>query len=220
MHIKYSVRTGVTKIKSRFANTKRTLALGVAGAGLAVALPVAAFAYGGSETNTAQCDGHGKVVVNVNYSMVNDYDSGVGTPTPWANDTINRHLQIFQVGTGSYCAVVSDEGSFVTFDSTGPAGTGHVSAGVTGRISGGYRTPVFSGTLASTTYGTKGQLGSFNLQCTDAYVCEGARPKISSYVSGWNGDQAWWGWQYKTAQNGTWTNAIDVPGTSVGNITD
>jgi hypothetical protein len=89
-----------------------------------------------------------------------------------------------------------------------------------GRMSGGYNTGTFSGSLvANPTYDTKGQLGSFDLMCTNAYTCPGDHPTVSSYVSGWNGNLAWWGWQYKTAQNGTWTNAVDVSGTSQGNIT-
>lgn len=219
MRYLYQANKKLAKVQAGFMTKLTGLAVAVAGASLAIA--PAAFAYGGTQTNANQC-GAGEQVVNVTYTLTNDYDSGVGIPQGWANDTINRHLQVWQVGADSYCAVVSDEGSFVTLGgTTGPAGTGTLSAGITGRMSGGYRTSVFAGTLNSNpVYASGGQLGSFDLQCQDAYTCPGAHPTVSSYVTGWDGSLAWWGWQYKTAQNGTWTNSVDVPGTSQGNIQD
>ncbi len=175
--------------------------------GLVLAAPLTVFAYGGNQTDVSQCGG--KVVVNVTYDLTNDTDSAVGGGT-WANDTISRHLQIMQTGSGMYCAVVSDGGKFVTFDWHSPNNTGTVTAGLTGVISGGYRTPVFAGSLVdSPVYKTKGGLGTFNLNCDRDQNCPGAHPTVASYVSGWGGDLAWWGWEYKTAQNGTWVNSVD-----------
>lgn len=176
------------------------------GAGLAAAVPFAVFAYGGSETNLNACGG--TVVVNVNYTLLNDTDSAVGGGT-WANDTISRHLQISRVSDGMYCATVSDNGSFVTFAGPSPAGTGTVTAGVKGVISGGYRTDVFAGSLVSNPapYKTHGQLGSFDLHCDSQQNCPGAHPTVSSFVTGWGGNLSWWGWEYRTAQNGVWMNA-------------
>jgi len=175
---------------------------------LAVAAPFAALAYGGSQTNPQQCDG-GKVVVNVNYTLMNDTDSAVGGGT-WANDTISRHLQLSQLSGNTFCATVSDNGSFVTFTGNSPAGAANVlTAGITGTISGGYRTVVFNGSLMTDpAYNTHGQLGSFDLQCDRNQNCPGDHPTISSYVSGWDGSLSWWGWTYKTPQNGIWVNAL------------
>src|SRR5579859_4793747 len=92
-------------------------------------------------SNPTQC-AHGALIVNVNYTLINDFDSGVAG-NAWANDTINRHLQIRQDGNGastSYCAMIDDTGSFVTFAGPSPQNTGTVSAGITGRINGGYTT--------------------------------------------------------------------------------
>src|SRR5581483_1972686 len=115
-----------------------------------------------------------------------------------------------------YCAMIDDTGSFVTFEGTSPAGSGHVSAGVVGRINGGYTTTVFTGTVnPHPAYATHGNLGTFDLECTDAYTCNGAYPSFLSYFTGspsW--DYANWGWAYHTAQNGTWVNA------STGNTGD
>ncbi|HSX15505.1 MAG TPA: hypothetical protein VLF40_01820 [Candidatus Saccharimonadales bacterium] len=175
--------------------------------GLVLATPLAVFAYGGNQTDAGSCGG--KVVVNVTYDLLNDTDSAVGGGT-WANDTISRHLQVTQVGQGMYCATVSDNGSFVTYDWSSPGGTGTVTAGIDGVMSGGYRTPAFSGALVSDpTYKTRGSLGTFDLNCDRDQNCPGAHPTVGSFVSGWNGDLAWWGWQYKTTHNGTWVNSVD-----------
>jgi hypothetical protein len=130
----------------------------------------------------------------------------------WANDTINRHLQIRQDGNGtstSYCAMIDDTGSFVTFAGASPGGTSTVSAGINGRINGGYTTKDFTGTLNSTqTYAMRGNLGTFNLNCDTSFNCPGAHPSFLSYFTGspsW--DYANWGWSYHTAKNGDWLNA-------------
>ncbi|HSX46171.1 MAG TPA: hypothetical protein VLG27_04195, partial [Candidatus Saccharimonadia bacterium] len=124
-----------------------------------------------------------KEVVDVNFKLVNDYDSGVGG-NAWANDTINRRLNVWNVGGSTYCAIVKDQGTIVTFAGESPNGTGTVGAGVKGDMHGGYRTTVFTGNLSgNANYHTHGNLGTFNLQCTDAYNCPGAHPSYSSYFS-------------------------------------
>ena len=167
-----------------------------------------------SANNRPACGG-GKMIVNVTYGLYNDYDSGVGG-NAWANDTINRHLQVYDQGSGTYCAVVNDTGSILTFAGESPGGTGTVSAGIKGTINGGYTTTVFTGTLASNPpYKTNGNLGNFDLQCTDAYTCPGAHPGYYSYFSSTSGDDlASWSWYYHTAKNGDWTNA------AAGNVGD
>lgn len=201
----YHVRQSYIRTRSKIKASLSGVILLLAGASIAAAAPFAAFAYGGSQTNPTACGG--KVVVNVNYTLLNDTDSAVGGGT-WANDTISRHLQISQVSDGMYCATVSDNGSFVTYDNTSPQGTGTVTAGLTGVLSGGYRTDTFAGSLVSSpAYKTKGQLGSFDLACDRDQNCPGAHPTVSSFVTGWAGAQPWWGWEYKTSQNGVWVNA-------------
>jgi hypothetical protein len=131
-------------------------------------------------------------------------DSGLGGNN-WANDIINRQLQIWKVA-GGYCASVTDQGSFVTADGASPGNTGHVRAGITGKMKGGYTTTVLTGTLNSS-MPTRGDLGSF----TDTN-----RPSFVTY--GLSGDLAVWGWSYQTASNGAWVNASTPPGNS-GDIT-
>ena len=161
-----------------------------------------------AESNNPQDCGKGKLVVNVMYNLYNNYDSGVAG-NAWANDTINRHLQVWQVDAGVYCVAVNDNGSFVTFAGLSPNNTGTVSAGIEGVINGGYYTNAFSGTLdPSPAYATRGYLGSFDLECSNAYTCTGTWPSFLDYFNGSPSyDLADWGWTYHTAQNGDWVNA-------------
>ena len=159
----------------------------------------------------------GAPLVNVHYGLVNDYDSGFAG-NAWANDTIDRHLRIWSTGPGAYCATVEDHGSFVTFAGTSPSGTSTVSAGVRGVIGGGYVTTTFTGTFAPS-LPTRGNLGTFDLQCTSAYDCPGAHPSFLSYFgSTGSWDLAAWGWAYLTPRNGVWVNAFDVSAAAGGDI--
>lgn len=145
-------------------------------------------------------------LVDVNYTILNDADSNVAGGY-WANDTIKRHVRIFSESDNTFCVVVEDHGKFVTFDSSSPNGTGHVTAGITGNIEGGYITSDVQGTFAPT-LATHGNLGTFDLQCDSSGNCPGTVPSwhdyFSSIVSA--NDFAQWGWLYKAGHNGTWLN--------------
>ena len=178
-------------------------ALSMTAVALASPSPVA-----GSSSAKA-CNTSGKALVNVHYTLTNDYDSAVGGGA-WANDTIYRQLQIFDLGSGAYCAAITDQGSFVTFAGASPQGTGTVSAGITGKIKGGYTTNAFTGTFDAGTLPTNGNLGTFDLQCTDAYNCPGPHPSFLSYFDNSgsiNWSQPVWAWNYTTAKNGSWLNS-------------
>jgi hypothetical protein len=153
-----------------------------------------------------------KNVVNVSFRMINDYDSGV-LGNAWANDTMHREIRIWQVSPGIYCGTVTDTSKFVTFPGASPAGTGTVTANIPGSINGGDITGQFAGSLiANPAYPTQGNIGldnTFDLGCTTAYNCPGARPSISSYISGYAGQLQWWGWQYVTNGHGIWVNSAD-----------
>jgi hypothetical protein len=192
---------------------KKLAFLGAALLAAAVTASTALAVHSPPAANPVQCT-KGTLVVNVVYTLKNDFDSGVHG-NAWANDTIGRHLQIRQVGnavpsaTTQYCAMIDDNGSFMTFAGDSPGGTGTVTAGINGRINGGYVTTLFTGTLNPIpAYDTHGNLGTFDLQCTDAYNCPGPHPSFLSYF---NGSPAWdyasWGWTYHTAKNGDWVNA-------------
>jgi hypothetical protein len=162
---------------------------------------------GGS--NAKACQASGTALVNVHFTMTNDYDSAIDGHA-WANDTVSRQLQIWNsTSSGTYCAAVTDQGSFVTRDGTSPRGTGTVLPGITGKIKGGYTTTPFTGTFAPGKYAVSGNLGTFDLGCTTAYDCPGTYPSFLDYFSSTSGaDLAVWGWNYHTAQNGTWNNVL------------
>ena len=88
-------------------------------------------------------------------------------------------------------------------------------------MSGGYVTTFFTGTFAPGTMPTEGDLGTFDLQCTDANNCPGAHPSYQSYFSSTSGDDlAQWGWIYKAEkQHGTWLNQDDTTPATGGDIT-
>jgi hypothetical protein len=188
-------------------------------------IPVAALASPGLKLDKQaiagkQCtvDGATKLV-DVHFALVNDYDSGFAG-NAWANDTIDRHLRIWQLDNGTFCAQVEDHGKFVTFEGTSPSGAGTVSAGVTGKLDGGYVSTFFTGTYSPSLYATHGDLGPFDLACIDANTCPGAHPSPLSYFSATAGfDLAQWGWIYHAGKNGTWLNQIDVSAADGGDIT-
>ncbi len=170
------------------------------GLGAAFALALSVVAIG-----TASADNYGpgscggKQVVNVTYSLYNDADSGFYGD--WAVDTLNRHLQVYNVGNGTYCATVNDTGSFVTTGPLSPQNGAPLSAGIKGVINGGYVTNQIVGTFAVGAYKTNGNLGSFD--------ANGNHPSWASYFSPLvsANEFAQWGWTYHTAKNGDWVNA-------------
>jgi hypothetical protein len=123
-------------------------------------------------------------------------DSGLGG-NDWANDTINRQLEIWEVD-GGYCASVKDQGSFVTVAGASPGNTDTVSAGITSKLKGGYTTTLLTltGTFNPNNMPTRGNLGTYD---------HTNRPSFMSY--GLSGALADWGWVYETANNGSWVNA-------------
>ena len=80
---------------------------------VALAIPTVAFASPGldkTDIGAAQCrvaDAGSRLVVNVTYTLVNDYDSGYAG-NAWANDTIQRQLRIWHTKADTYCAQVRD----------------------------------------------------------------------------------------------------------------
>jgi len=153
----------------------------------------------GTAANNKPACGGGKMIVNVTYSLYNDADSGFFGD--WAVDNLNRHLQVYDQGAGTFCAVVNDTGQFVTTGPLSPQNGVPLAAGIKGVINGGYTTTMFTGTLnPSPAYATKGNLGTFD--------ANGPHPSYASYFSSTAGDDlAVWGWTYHTAKNGDWTNA-------------
>ncbi|MCL4524052.1 MAG: hypothetical protein M1451_09095 [Acidobacteria bacterium] len=168
----------------------------------------------GTQLNAAECNTSGaKLVINVIQQVIQDIDSGMAG-NYWAYDQYNRHIQVWQLTSNSFCAVVKYTGSFSTVQGTGPGGTGTVSGGVTGTMEGGYRTTVFTANLkAIPEWKTKGNIGSFNYGCdATGRTCDDTVRVFwgDKYFTDINGfDQTWWGWVYHAGDNGSWVNSSD-----------
>lgn len=193
---------------------------------LVMAIPGVAFAH--TNSVVASCFQNPKaLVVNVNFGILNDADSGT-KGNEWAVDTINRTVQVYQISESSFCAVVTDQGTFVTVAGASPQAAtdigGTVSAGINGTLSGGYQ-ETFDGTLRISSDGGQvffGNIGTFDYQCKGVDNCPGAFDWLDNYFTRVNQDSVnmfQWGWTYHTAcndANGSWTNAL---GGNSGDIT-
>ena len=159
----------------------------------------------------------GEPVIDVRQHVLHDADSAVGGNF-WALDKYNRKIVVYQTSTANtYCAIVTYDGNFVTFLGNSPQGTGTVSAGIKGDMSGGRRATIVGVLNPTPSVKTKGNLGTYDYNCDSLGNCPGYVSWVSLYftsTSSYNDD--WWGWKYTTEHNGTWINAISG---NVGDIT-
>jgi len=142
----------------------------VAVVGLFAALIVPA-AIAGQPTASAAveaCPGGGPLVVNVYVTYRNGADFGADGHV-WALDAARESIQIWQIGTNTYCLKRHDVGTFTTFAGVSPEGTGTVSGGVTGQWSGEV-VAVIHGTFAPK-FATSGFVGDFDRQCQQDGTC-------------------------------------------------
>lgn len=152
--------------------------------------------------------GQGKLVINAQQKVVNDVDSGA-RGNFWATDTYTRHFQVWQTGTGVYCAIVRYDGRFTTLAGPSPGGTATIPEGITGRFDGGYRMDFTAKLLAKPRRNTHGSIGTFDYRCDAAGNCPGSSYWVSLYFKSVTGDEFdWWGWIYRAGKNGTWLNEI------------
>lgn len=184
--------------------------------GQAIAAPSVHLNWG-SEVDPGQCDGApGKLVINVTHQVTNDIDSGIAGF--WAYDDYNKHIQVWQVDTGTFCADVRYLSSFITDDGPSPQNTDTIAAGIEGTFEGGYRATI-TGTLnPSPSYRTKGNIGTFDYGCdVDTGSCTSLFSWLATYFTSSSFTYDWWGWVYHGGSNGTWVNSSDG---NQGDITD
>lgn len=152
-------------------------------------------------------------VIDVRFRVVNDADSGIGRY--WANDAYTKYIEVTQTGPSTFCVVVNYDGRFVATDGSSPMGTGHVSAGVTGTMTGGYRATI-TGTLnPNPAYKRKGNLGKFDYGWAGDPNNPAPNPFgwVSTYfLPGNTFEYIWWGWVYNTPRNGIWFNTAGNAG--------
>ncbi len=89
-------------------------------------------------------------------------------------------------------------------------------------MEGGYRATITGTLKADPANSTRGNIGEFDYAC-DIDADPGDRSTctlfnwVNEYFETWNFSYNWWGWVYKTGQNGTWVNSSDG---NQGDITD
>ena len=148
-------------------------------------------------------------VINIVEQVKNDADSGVAG-NYWAFDNLSRRIQVWRTATTTFCATVTYEGSFKAIaGQTAPAGTSTLSGAEKGQIQGGYRATITGTLLATSTWPTRGSVGSVDYACDPSGNCPGYIDWTTKYfASGVNQNLDWWGWIYRGGKFGTWINAI------------
>jgi hypothetical protein len=180
-------------------------------------------------------------ILDISYTAKNDEDSGI--VGYWGLDHFNEHLKVWQLTDGSFYALKTYNGLFVT-----PQGALSPQAGITqvesgfGNIVGGY-TATFTGTFTPGTNPTSGNIGTFNYAGTTADVLKGtygvgqtgatnAYDYTTSYFTNSasspgvdNFAQPHWGWQYKlddslrsATSSNVWCNYNAADGGNSGDI--
>lgn len=187
-----------------------TMIVGLAAA-LMVAAPVSATspALDVAQLRTSAC-GAGTVIVNVLQGVRNDADSGVAG-NAWANDNYFRNIVVVRKSSSTYCAITRYAGGFTTYAGLSPAGTGTVTAGISGVMGGGYRTNVFSAASFTPSKPVSGYIGTYNYACDPAFNCPGRVNWTTFYFNSGAGattELDWWGWLYVTRSHGSWLNAV------------
>lgn len=174
-------------------------------------------------------------VINVFHEVRNDVDSRVSGGV-WAVDNYKRTIKVWDQTVPFppfklYCAKVEYDGLFTTLGGESPQGTDpSLAVGITGSMSGGFLTTVFTGTLNPTPgKPTSGNLGVTNYRCTssdpgDHSSCTNLWNWQTTYFTSTTGlDYDYWGWSYDGDEHGTWNNLCTgkpgCPGNS-GDITD
>ena len=161
----------------------------------------------GSFVNSGCVPTDSKLVLNINYKVTNDEDSGmVGY---WALDSYNKQVHVWQAPDNTFYAVARYAGQWQTFTGalSPQAGTAE-SKDASGTFQGGY-IATFTGTLNPTPiYSTFGNIGTFNFGGTisdillKTYSAGQTGPitpfsYLSTYFSGVSGfTENQWGWVY------------------------
>jgi len=159
------------------------------------------------------CPG-GPLVVNAYGTYRNSADFGADGHV-WALDAARESMQIWQIGTNTYCLQRHDVGTFTTFAGVSPEGTGTVSGGVTGRWHGTI-VAVIHGTFAPTV-ATHGFVGDFDLQCQQDGTCLGQAFNARNYFSSFDSLQFLkFAGTFEAGACGVWRQSTD--GSTTGDI--
>lgn len=142
-----------------------------------------------------------KLILNINYKVTNDEDSGnVGY---WALDNYNKNLKVWQVPDGSFYAVVRYNGNWNTFAGALSPGLGIAeSKDASGTFQGGY-VATFTGTFNHGTLKTNGNIGTFDFSGTKADILKG------TYGAGQTGPTTVYDWESAYFTGGSSINDLN-----------
>ncbi|HEV2582057.1 MAG TPA: hypothetical protein VGT44_14470 [Ktedonobacteraceae bacterium] len=152
----------------------------------------------------------GNMLINVTEKVVNDGDSGQAG-NYWAYDTFSRTIQVWNVGSDSYCALVNYAGTFAAVAGQKSPGTVGSNGGIltgdeVGTIKGGYHMLITASldVSAPATWPLVGKVNGGNAvdyQCVIAVNgsenCPGFVDWTAQYFStGGSYNEDLWGWTY------------------------
>ena len=153
------------------------------------------------------CPGGGPLVVNAYGTYSNSADYGADGHV-WALDAARESIQIWKIGTNTYCFKRQDIGTFTTFAGVSPEGTGTVRSGVTGRWY-GELVIVIQGTFAPN-LATSGFVGDFDLQCQQDGTCLGPAFNARAYFSSFDSlEFLKFAGTFEAGACGVWRQSID-----------
>jgi hypothetical protein len=152
------------------------------------------------------CDQTAPIVVWVTQLVMNDVDSGVAG-NAWAVDKYAREILVRRTGHKTYCAALRYyDGAFATVAGISPGGTGFVSDGISGTLTGGYKTVNFRARFRPLAP-TSGDIGVADFACDLSFTCPGAVSWLDLYFTDVQGFALdWWAWIYDAGANGLWVN--------------
>ena len=134
----------------------------------------------------------------------------------WALDAVTERVRVWQIGPRLFCVKREADVTWISYAGISPAGTGTISAGVTGtahgikylRVSGAF-TPA---------YPTSGNIGNFDAQCQPDGTCTGLEPRIATlyFPQFKHLDFGWFDYLVTSSGHGTWHQ---TPNGDTGDIT-
>jgi len=153
------------------------------------------------------CPGGGPLVVSAYGTYSNSADYGADGHV-WALDAAHESIQIWKIGTNTYCFKRQDIGTFTTFAGVSPEGTGTVRSGVTGRWY-GELVIVIHGPFAPKV-ATSGFVGDFDLQCQQDGTCLGPAFNARAYFSSFDSlEFLKFAGTFEAGACGVWRQSID-----------
>ena len=163
------------------------------------------------------CASEGTLVVDVTQRIKN-VDDVASDGRVWALDTVDERMRIWRTGHNRYCVRLDYSGTFTSFAGASPAGTGTISAGVTGSIENGTQFLRATGTFAPTVP-TSGFIGEVDADCQQDGSCASTAYRFTErYFSRVNSLHfGWFSATYDGGTHGVWHQSTD--GDS-GDITD